>query len=446
MAKESGCRLNSLPRSLALRVYGLVFETLTPVWRWWLKNRLHKGKETQTSLGQRWMQTPPMRPRGRLIWGHAVGVGEMMALVGLLKRIHELEPNVSFLVTTTARTSADALTKQHLGPAFTHWFAPVDTPSNASRFLDHWQPDLALWCEMDLWPALIDATLQRQTPCVLVNARLNQQSLKKRRWGRLLYAPLLGGFCSIWAQNKETVASLLALGAKQEKIKITGSIKAIVPPLFANPNDVASWLAIVQERPIWILASSHSGEESIALAAHQQLLLKHPNALLIIVPRDIKRGNEIAKLCGSGTPRRSLSEVLGKHNPYFVADTIGELGIWYRLSKVAMVGGSWTSIGGHNPYEATALGNMVIHGPNVCNFTESYADLTEQKKCVLAQSPNEIAMVVSHCWSQPPPESEYGSKGPQELDLCIQELLDFIPKTSSMRRLPHRSIGLDSVQ
>jgi len=171
------------PRPLALRLYGRLFEALTPLWRWWLQQRLNRGKETLVSVDQRWMRLPPPRPEGTLVWGHAVGVGEALALAGLLKRLHEQRPDLHFLITTTARTSGQALAKQALGPNFTHWFAPVDTPSNVARFLNHWKPDLALWCEMDLWPALIEATAQRGTPHVLVNARLSPASMAKRRWG-----------------------------------------------------------------------------------------------------------------------------------------------------------------------------------------------------------------------------------------------------------------------
>ncbi len=390
--------------SFALRFYGRVFEALTPLWRWWLHRRVARGKETPESVNQRWMRQPPPRTIGPLVWGHAVGVGEALALAGLLKRLQAQRPDLHFLITTTSRTSGQALAQQRLGPQFTHWFAPVDTPSNVARFLDHWKPDLALWCEMDLWPALIDATAQRGLPHVLVNARLNAQSLAKRRWGRMLYAPLLAGFDMIWAQNAESEQHLQTLGARPERVRITGTIKALVPPPAVNDAELVRWRDALGARPVWVLASSHPGEEELAMAAHAMLCKQHPDALLIVAPRAPARGRSVADLCAlgsrlNGTPLRSQKASLPTLAACYVADTMGELGLWYRLSRIAMVGGSWAPVGGHNPFEATSLGTKVLHGPHVHNFSESYADLDVQGLSILVTSAEEIAHAVAQAWA-----------------------------------------------
>jgi len=274
----------------------------------------------------------------------------------------------------------------------------VDTPSNVARFLNHWKPDLALWCEMDLWPALIEATAQRGTPHVLVNARLSPTSMAKRRWGKNLYAPILAGFDAIWAQNTQTAEHLQTLGARPERVEITGTIKAMVPPPAVNANDWSRWRHALGDRRVWVLASSHPGEEELALAAHAVLRSQHPNALLILVPRDVHRGPLVANLCGPQTPLRSQGADLPNEAPCYVADTIGELGLWYRLSRVAMVGGSWVPIGGHNPYEAITVGTTVLHGPDVSNFIESYSDLDAQALSVMANTPDQLAANVSAIW------------------------------------------------
>jgi 3-deoxy-D-manno-octulosonic-acid transferase len=417
-----------MKQPLALRLYGHVFEALTPLWRWWLQRRLQRGKETKSSLDQRWMRLPPPRPQGVLVWGHAVGVGEALALAGVLKRLQELRPDLHFLITTTARTSGQALSQQKLGPQFTHWFAPVDTPSNVARFLQHWQPNLALWCEMDLWPALIDATAQRGIPRVLLNARLSAPSKNKRRWGRWLYAPLLAGFDAIWAQNQETAMHLADLGAQKDRVQVTGSIKAMVPPLSADTESLASWQTALGNRRVWVLASSHPSEEQLALEAHVLLRQTHPNALLIMVPRDVQRGAEIAALCGANTPLRSQGLMPpSNHQPCYVADTIGELGLWYRLTRVAMIGGSWAPIGGHNPFEATMLGNVVIHGPQVDNFSESYLDFDQQGRSVLAHTAQEIAVVVMGVWSTADWPDHAHQNVNTHIAPQIQELLRFLP-------------------
>ncbi len=417
-------------RSLTLRLYGRAFEALTPLWRWWLQRRLTRGKETPESLEQRWMRQAPARPGGApLVWGHAVGVGEALALAGLLKRLQAQRPDLHFLITTTSRTSGQALAQQQLGPQFTHWFAPVDTPSNVARFLDHWQPDLALWCEMDLWPALIDATAQRGIPHLLVNARLSAQSLAKRRWGRRLYAPLLAGFDRIWAQNAETAQHLQTLGAQAKSVLVTGTIKAMVPPPAVNDAELARWREALGTRPVWVSASSHPGEEELALAAHGLLRKHYPDALLILAPRAPARGDSVAALCGHGTgtdtPQRSQGANLPTRAPCYVADTMGELGLWYRLSRVAMVGGSWVPVGGHNPYEATSLGNTVLHGPQVHNFSESYADLDAQGLSQLASSAEDIAAAINRAWAETRRLPAAGSLASHQAEL-ITDLLQRI--------------------
>ena len=376
------------------------------------------------------MRQPPPRPEGTLVWGHAVGVGEALALAGLLRRLQQQRPDLHFLITTTARTSGQVLAKQQLGPQFTHWFAPVDTPSNVARFVKHWQPDLALWCEMDLWPSLIDATAQRGTPHVLVNARLSAAAAAKRRWGRALYAPLLAGFDAIWAQNAETAQHLQALGALPQRMAITGTIKAMVPPLAANPSEVATWREALGGRRVWVLASSHPGEEELALAAHQLLRQQHPDALLILAPRDAGRGAAVAALCAPDTPVRSQGALLPGKAACYVADTMGELGLWYRLSRVAMVGGSWAPVGGHNPYEAIALGNTVLHGPNVANFSESYADLDAQGMSMLALNAEQLAAAVVKWWAADGGNSTSANAPTERKAALIQQLLGLLPTAS----------------
>lgn len=418
------------PRPLALSLYGWLSEALTPLWHVWMNRRMRRGKETLTSLDQRWMRDPPPRPEGTLVWGHAVGVGEALALAGLLKRLQEQRPDLHFLITTTARTSGQVLTKQQLGSQFTHWFAPVDTPRNVTRFLNHWRPNLAIWCEMDLWPSLIDATAQRGTPHVLVNARLSAATATKRRWGRLLYAPLLAGFDAIWCQNAETTQHLQALGALSQRMTITGTIKAMVPALAADSSEVAAWRQALGARRVWVLASSHPGEEELALAAHQLLREQYPDALLVLAPRDAGRGAKVAALCEPNTPMRSQGALLPGIAACYVADTMGELGLWYRLSQVAMVGGSWAPVGGHNPYEAIALGNTVLHGPNVANFSESYADLDAQGLSKLALSTKQLAAAVTDLWSASSDNSSSAQACIERNQSHIHHLLQLLPAVS----------------
>lgn len=389
----------SARRPWALLAYLQLSQALTPFWRWALQKRLQRGKETPLSLTQKWVAAPAARTPGPLVWGHAVGVGEAMALAGLFAQMAQRWPQAHFLITTTARTSGEALHKTGLPPRCIHQFAPVDTPATVSRFLDHWQPVLAVWCEMDLWPALIHGTAQRSIVHALVNARLDAASLAKRRWGRLIYRALLPGFSTLWAQNKMSRDGLIDLGADPDKVIVTGTIKAMSPPLACDPQEWSAWQQHLQGRPVWLLASSHPGEEVLALKVHDKLRLLHPKALLLIVPRAPARGQEVQALCPQGTGLRSASAGFpNEQDSVYVADTMGEMGLWYRLAPVAMLGGSWVPVGGHNPHEPLALGCRVLHGQWVHNFAESYEDLDGQGLSLKASEVTDLAHAVRGQW------------------------------------------------
>jgi 3-deoxy-D-manno-octulosonic-acid transferase len=386
----------------ALRAYLVVARWLAPVWHKGLQRRLLRGKETPRSVRQKLGSEYADRPAGALVWGHAVGVGESMALAGLFARLAELRPDCSFLITTTARTSGDALRRTGLPPRCQHQFAPVDTPDAVSRFLDHWRPSLALWCEMDLWPALIAETDARAIPRVLINARLSPESLARRRWGRWIYQALLPGFRDLFAQNDATADALVQLGAPRERITVSGTIKSLVPPLGCDADDLEIWQQATSDRPVWLLASSHPGEEELALAAHARLCAQRPDALLIIAPRAPARGLEVAALASAAglqdVPLRSTGAHTATPAPVYIADTIGEMGLWYRLAPVALVGGSLAGVGGHNPHEPLALGCAVLHGPNVWNFAESYERLDGLHHTRLVNGEADVAREVAAVW------------------------------------------------
>lgn len=396
----------------ALQCYLVLSTALTPLWRWGLMQRLKRGKETAQSLDQKWVTKPSGRPSGPLVWGHAVGVGEAMALAGLIRQMGQQWPEAHFLITTTARTSGEALQKTGLPPRCLHQFAPVDTPNTVARFLNHWQPTLAIWCEMDLWPALINATDERQIPHVLVNARLNDDAIAKRRWGRLIYQALLPGFNRIWAQNETTRKGLIALGANPERIWVTGTVKSMSPPLACDLAQFEKWQTSLQGRCVWLLASSHPTEESLALQVHTKLRQTHPDALLIIAPRAPERGSDIQHLSPRGILLRTISEEgPSSQHAVYVADTIGEMGLWYRLAPVAMLGGSWAKVGGHNPYEALALGCHVLHGPHIDHFSESYADLATQGLTQELHTVDELAEAIVAQWQSARRRAPDGSPG-----------------------------------
>ncbi len=376
----------------------IVLSLLAPIWRRLLQRRLARGKESTVSIAQKLVQSPAPRPPGPLVWGHAVGVGEAQALVGLFAVLGEHLPSHHFLVTSSARTSGQALARG-LPPRCLHQFAPIDTPTAVARFLGHWRPSLAVWCEMDLWPLLVAETARRGVPMALVNARVEPSSLAARQRLRPFYAAVLRCYDTLWAQNDDSARALVALGAPSARVRVSATVKTLARPLPCDESERELWRARVGHRPVWLGASTHPGEESLLLAAHERLRRTHPQALLILAPRLPARGAEVAGLAaGAATRRRATGETPEDATSVYVADTIGEMGLWYRVAHVAFVGGSVAPVGGHNPFEPLALGCAVLHGPRVDNFSESYRALDAEGLALRADDPAAIEAAVAAAW------------------------------------------------
>ncbi|MBL9046275.1 MAG: 3-deoxy-D-manno-octulosonic acid transferase [Tabrizicola sp.] len=335
-----------------------------------LKRRLGRAKE----LPDRWREKLGFaslpRPEGPLVWLHAVGLGEVLALRGLIAAMAAQAPRAEFLVTSTTRGSAEVLAG-NLPPRTRHQFLPLDAPRYLERFLNHWRPSLSVWAEQDLWPGAVVATARRGIPLALVNARMNADAFARRwRW-RATYADLFARFCLIQAQDARTAAHLAQLGARD--VRLGPSLKAAAPALSADPAALAAAREALAGRRAVLLASSHPEDEAALFTA----LRGHPDApLVLIAPRDVARGGEIANRAaehGLSATLRSKGE--GPDAAIWIVDTIGEMGIWYRLCPVSLIGGSFGATEGHNPWEAAALGSAILHGPRVANFAGDYATL-----------------------------------------------------------------------
>jgi 3-deoxy-D-manno-octulosonic-acid transferase len=360
------------PTGPSLRAY-LVASRLIPLFApAVLRRRLARGKELpdrwQEKLGKPGMQ----RPEGKLIWLHAVGLGETLALRGLIAALATQAPDAEFLVTSGTRGSAEVFAA-NLPPRTRHQFLPLDAPTYLRRFLDHWRPALSVWAEQDLWPGAVVAAAERGVPLALVNARMNADAYARRRRWQGLYADLYARFSLVTAQDAMTAGHLRALGAAD--VRVTGSLKAAVPPLAADPRALASARAgLVGVQPV-LLASSHPEDEVATLAAFRAAKAR---PLLLIAPRDPGRGADIAARVaehGLKATRRSLGE--GPTADIWIVDTLGEMGLWYRLCPTTLIGGTFGPTEGHNPWEAAALGSAILHGPRVANFATDFVTLHE---------------------------------------------------------------------
>jgi 3-deoxy-D-manno-octulosonic-acid transferase len=367
----------SVPERLpfALRLYQWASAAGSPAAPQVLARRLSRGKEHPERLAERRGEATLKRPNGPLVWVHGASVGEMLAVVPLIETLRAQD----FAVLVTSGTvSSAALAEQRLPEGALHQFIPLDAPRFVRRFLNHWRPDLALFVESDLWPNLILSCADRKIPMIVINGRLSERSFT--RWQRVpgVIGALLSRFDLCLTQSAADAERYAQLGAP--RVSSTGNLKLDVPAPPVDETALQRLKAFVGTRPVVAAASTHPGEESAIIAAHQQLRAKFPTLLTVIAPRHPARGEsiaEIAKLAGLRAALRSRSVPPMPDIGIYIADTLGELGLIYRIAPIVFMGGSLASHGGQNPIEAIRLGAAVLHGPHVWNFAEIYAALDE---------------------------------------------------------------------
>jgi 3-deoxy-D-manno-octulosonic-acid transferase len=338
-----------------------------------IKRRLKQGKEDPARVGERRGLSRDVRPHGPLVWIHGASVGEVLAAAALIERLRDL--NLRILLTSGTVTSA-AIVAKRFPPDVIHQYVPYDSPRYVARFLDHWKPSLALFIESDLWPNLILAGAARRVPMVLINGRMSPRSFP--RWRRMqgTISALLSRFDICLAQSKTDAERFSALGGRD--VVTTGNLKLDVPAPPADPAKLERLMAMTRGRPIIVAASTHPGEEEMLVAAHRSLAGFFPQLLTVIVPRHPDRGSSITGLItasGLKPALRSRDELPTAATDVYIADTMGELGLFYRLSDIVFMGGSLIRHGGQNPIEAIKLGAAIVHGPHVFNFADVYEAL-----------------------------------------------------------------------
>ncbi len=359
--------------SPGLRAYRLAMRVAGPFAPLLLARRLKRGKEHPARLHERRGDSKLPRPRGPLVWVHGASVGELMSVLPLIDNIRARGLNV---LVTSGTVTAAALAQQRLPRGAIHQFVPLDAPRFVRKFLDHWRPNLALFVESDLWPNLIIEVARRETPLILVNGRLSDTSFKRWRYLRGTIGGLLRRFDLCLARSPADAERLAELGAPQ--VVTTGNLKFDVPAPPANETVLLGAKAAIGTRPLLAAASTHPGEEETLLDAHRQLRGDFPGLLTLLAPRHPERGPGIAELAaakGLKFAMRSRGQPLDADTDIYVADTVGELGLLYRLVPIVFIGGSLVRHGGQNPIEAAKLGAAILHGPNVRNFADIYAAL-----------------------------------------------------------------------
>jgi 3-deoxy-D-manno-octulosonic-acid transferase len=376
-------------------LYGALTRPLAPLAAAYLAQRRERGKEDPARFRERLGISRVTRPEGPLIWVHAASVGEATAVLGPIEYLLETRPDLEILVTTGTVTSARLL-ETRLAARARHQFVPADLPSWTARFLDHWRPDLALWVESELWPNLVFAAHARNIPMVLVNARLSARSYSRWRYWPGLIGPMLRAFDLCLAQDNEQAERFRSLGARQ--VAAVGDLKAAAPVLPFDRSELSRLRDAIDSRPMWLAASTHAGEEKIAARAHRTLAAQHPRLLTIIAPRHPARGDAIGAMLaeqGLRIARRASGDPVTRDTQVYLADTMGELGLFYRLAGIAFIGGSLAAKGGHNPFEAARLGCAVLHGPDMSNCAAMAAALAAADAAETVSGAAALAQSVS---------------------------------------------------
>lgn len=365
---------------MMLSLYRFVSTTGVPVIRLYLGLRKAQGKEDPARFKERLGHPGKARPDGPLVWAHAASVGESLSLLPLVERLIQDRPGLNVLVTTGTVTSS-RLMADRLPDGAIHQYIPVDRVSYVRRFLDHWRPDLALWVESEFWPNLIVETAGRNIPMILINGRISPRSfLGWQRFGGLI-KKVLSCFDLCLAQADADAERLRRLGAVSAIC--AGNLKFAAPPLPADAAALSKLQDAVGDRPRWLAASTHPGEETIVAGVHQRLKAAHPGLLTVIVPRHPDRGAEIAALLRGqklAVSRRSNEDAIGPQTDIYLADTMGEMGLFFRLAGIVFMGKSLVPLGGQNPLEAARLDCAIVHGPHMMNFE----DMTENLKTAAA--------------------------------------------------------------
>ena len=384
--------------SIILKVYFFATRYFEIFLFLFLKYRLIKGKEDKNRIFERKGISNFERPQGKLIWFNAASVGESLSILNLVEELSKKNKNLYFLITTTTISSSIIL-KEKIPDNCIHQFSPIDTFSSSKKFLDHWKPDLAIFVESEFWPRLIFEVKKRGIPLGLINARMEKKTYES--WSNIKNSAklILEKFDFVYANDNVTSRRLLSLGISKSKLLGVVSSKEHAIPLSYELEEREKFLKIFHNKKVWVAASTHQGEEEILEATQKLLFDNDQNFLLILVPRHPDRGLDIykkLKLNGQVIKIRSKGQKITKETSIYLADTLGELGLWYNLSKIVFLGGSLVKIGGHNPYEPCRFGNAIISGPNIFNFQEAFDQLRKNKALIIVKNAQELAVQIKN--------------------------------------------------
>jgi 3-deoxy-D-manno-octulosonic-acid transferase len=371
-----------------LLIYNFLLFIIKPFFPLYLTKRLKKGKEDPHRLTEKKGIYKKIKVNKELIWLHAVSVGETISIIPL---ITELAKTKQIILTTTTKTAA-SIAKERLPKNAFHIYAPYDFKDYVTKFLDYFKPSLAIWTESELWPNLLNETKKRNIKTILINARISDKKGLKKLFYHFFASKLINRFDLILPQSQQDQQRLKKLGAKH--LRFIGNLKLDTKPLPYKKEVLEELKLQLKNRQIFLATSTHQGEEKIIAEIHYNLRNSITNLLTIIVPRHPERGHDISTYLKTtallATAIRSQNEKITSRTDIYLADTIGELGLFYKLSDIAFIGGSLIAQGGHNPIEALQFNNVIITGNNLQNFKEIYNNMQKAKAVTICNNPSDL--------------------------------------------------------
>ncbi len=384
--------IKSNRHSIILKIYFFVTKYFEFLFFLLLRYRLIKGKEDKKRFLERKGISSLCRPLSYLIWFNAASVGEALSILNLIENLEKNNKKIKFLITTTTISSSLILMKM-MPRNCIHQFSPIDTFSATTNFLDHWKPDLAIFVESEFWPRLIFELKERSIPLGLINARMEKKTFENWFKIKSTSRQILDKFDFVYANDHLTAKRLLSLGISKKILLGIISSKEQAKPLTYSSKEYYKFKKLFKDRKIWVAASTHEVEDEIIINAQEKLYSIDKNFLLILIPRHPNRAMQLYRTIQSDShiiKIRSKEQKITEKTSIYLADTLGELGLWYKLCKVVFLGGSLVRIGGHNPYEPCRFGNAIITGPYVYNFQKAFDQLNEAGAIIYVKNNQEL--------------------------------------------------------
>lgn len=395
-------------------LYGLISSCSTRSLNRLLEKRKKNGKEDPRRLNERRGKASKTRPNGKLIWIHAASVGETQSAFKIIEKIQSTNDSPYILITTGTKTSAQ-LVEHRKKDKVIHQYIPLDHPKWTAEFLNHWQPDVALWIESELWPNILQEIKKKNIPACLINARLSKKSYRLWRLAPSITTKMLSTFTKILCQTETDAYFYKKLGASN--VSVSGNVKYSASPLPCDKKELEEFNLAIDNKKILLYASTHDGEEQIATDIHKKLKPRFPEILTVIIPRHPERKNDIKETLSKNAPSlkiifRSDLNLPENNTDIFIADTLGELGLFYRLTNIAFIGRSLSNDGGggHNPIEAAQLNTAIISGKNTQNLKEIYDNMHANNSIIMVKDAIELQEKIEHLLKSPATTKIYQQK------------------------------------